>query len=136
MVEPTPDARTFPFADLVGFAVEPAAEPGRARATARVDEQHTNPHGVVHGAVLFALVDTAMGSATYSVIPEGCACASIEVHVRFLAPVLPPADLVADVRVMKAGRRVVQLDGSVLDGTDRLVATATGSYAVLAPTEG
>ena len=29
-----------------------------------VDERDLNPHGVVHGGVVFTLVDTAMGQAT------------------------------------------------------------------------
>lgn len=91
-----------------------------------------NPHGVVHGAVLFALVDTAMGAATYSVMPEGAICASIEVQLRFLSPAAIGTELVTDVRVVKAGSRVVQLDARVHADGD-LVATATGSFAVFTP---
>lgn len=39
-------------------------------ATVDVGADHLHPNGVVHGAVLFALVDTAMGTSTMSVIDE------------------------------------------------------------------
>lgn len=99
-------------------------------------DRHANPNGVVHGAILFALVDTTMGAATMDVIRsmqgESAMCASIEVHVRFLRAV-SAGDLRAETRVIKAGRRVVQLDSTVTDDDGVVVATASGSFAVLGP---
>jgi acyl-CoA thioesterase len=129
-----------PFADLVGFEVT-VVEPGIARAALDVGPEHQNPNGVPHGAVLFALVDTSMGGATMSVLPEGRFCASIEVHLRFLRPAFGRR-LVAETRVVRAGKRIVHLESRV-DCFDRpdspepdepdddLVASATGSFAVL-----
>ena len=122
-----------PFADLVGFDVD-VVEPGRAVATLTVRPEHHNPNGVPHGAVVFALVDTSMGGATMSVLPEGRFCASIEVHLRFLAPALGD-HLRADTTVVRAGKRIVSLESRVTasagGGEPTLVATATGSFAVL-----
>jgi uncharacterized protein (TIGR00369 family) len=89
-----------------------------------------NPNGVVHGAVLFAMVDTAMGAATMSSLDEGLACASIEVHLRFLRAAAA-GRLTAEVSVVKGGRRVVQLEGRVRDESGELIATASGSFAVI-----
>ena len=124
-----PATPSFPLAELLGLHVA-TVEPGRAVARVDPSAVTANPHGVVHGAVLFAMVDTAMGAATYSVIPDGCICASIEVHLRFLRAAPTEVPLEARVRVVKAGRRVVHLDAEVDAGSD-LVATATGSFAVL-----
>ncbi|GIU87353.1 MAG: hypothetical protein KatS3mg009_1868 [Acidimicrobiia bacterium] len=126
MAATTPD---FPLAHHLGLTIE---RPDRGVAVGRLvtGDRHANPHGVVHGAVLFALVDTAMGAATYSVLDEGSICASIEVQLRFLAPVHVGAALHGRVAVVRAGRRIVHLEARVdADGT--LVATATGTYAVL-----
>ncbi len=122
-----------PFAELVGYTVD-IVGPGRAHATLDVGPEHHNPNGVVHGAVLFALVDTSMGGATMSILDDGGFCASIEVHLRFLQPV-NGTRLVAETHVVRAGRRVVQLESKVFDGTGDAtpVATATGSFAVLGP---
>lgn len=118
----------FPLRRYLGMEVG-AGEPGHARAALTIDDQHLNPNGVVHGAVLFAMVDTAMGSATMSVLPEGRFCASVDVQLRFIRPA-SEGNLVADVDVLKRGRAVVHLEGRVLDGEGRLVATAAGTFAV------
>lgn len=126
-----PDTPDFPLASFLGLTVD-RPEGGVAAARLTAGNAHVNPHGVVHGAVLFALVDTAMGAATYSVMPEGAICASIEVQLRFLSPATIGAELAADVRVVKAGSRIVHLDARVhADGA--LVATAAGSFAVFTP---
>lgn len=103
-----------------------------ATATIDVDDRHLNPNGVTHGAVLFAMIDTAMGKATMDVIDEGCHCASIEVQLRFLRSA-GPGRLDAVARVVKPGRTIVHLEARVTDADERLIATATGSFAVLRP---
>jgi acyl-CoA thioesterase len=121
----------FPLASFLGMTVErPTAGLATTRLTARPD--HLNPHGTVHGAVFFALVDTAMGAATMGVLGEGDLCASIDVQLRFLRPVVE-GELVATAEVVQAGRRIVHLEGRVHDGLDRVAAMATGSFAVIAP---
>jgi len=124
----------FPLRTHLGMDVG-SPTPGHGEAHLEVDDRHLNPNGVVHGAVLFAMVDTAMGAAAMGVVPPGHLCASIEVHLRFLRPV-PGGSLHAAVEVDRAGRRVIHLSGRVHDGDGQLVATATGTFAVLPPPGG
>jgi acyl-CoA thioesterase len=106
-------------------------EPGTGCASVEIADEHLNPNGVVHGAVLFALADTAMGKSTMSVIDDpDVYCASIEVSLRFIRPASAGA-LVATATVVKRGRSVVHLDARIVGGDDRLVATATGTFAIL-----
>jgi len=123
----------FPLKDYLGFDLV-EEEPGRVVATMEVTERHLSPNGTVHGGVLFTLVDTAMGKATVGVIAEGRTCASIELSARYLRPVGTGGRLVAEVTVLRAGRRVVHLEGRVrCEGDDRPVAVMTGSFAVIDP---
>jgi len=126
----TPDG-SFPLRTHLGMDVG-SPSPGRGEARVAIDDRHLNPNGVVHGAVLFAMVDTAMGAAAMGVVPAGHLCASIEVHLRFLRPV-SSGTLSAEVEVDRAGRRVIHLSGRVHDGDGGLVATASGTFAVLPP---
>jgi uncharacterized protein (TIGR00369 family) len=68
------------------------------------------------------MVDTAMGKAVMSVLPEGRHCASVDIQWRFLRPAAN-GELLAEVEVLKQGRAVVHLDGRVRDADDSLVAT-------------
>lgn len=124
------DFGDFPLRGHLGLAV---AATGRGLATASLtaDDRHLNPNGVVHGAVLFAMVDTAMGAAAMTVVPDGSFCASVEVHLRFLQPAMAGA-LSAEVAVERAGKRIVHLSGRVHDPGGATVATATGTFCVIA----
>lgn len=125
------DPQPFPLQAHLGMSVE-SRSPGIGAASLDVTPETHNPNGVVHGAVIFALVDTAMGAATMSVLQPGLACASIEVHVRFMRPTAA-GTLTATAEVIKSGRRIVHLDGRVHDVTGRLVAAASGTFAVIEP---
>ena len=96
-----------------------------------VDERDLNPHGVVHGGVVFTLVDTAMGQATMDAVEDGMRCATIELSVRYLRPIIG-GRLVATASVLKAGRRVMHLEGTVIvEGDGRPVAVVQESFAVM-----
>ncbi|RUA26730.1 MAG: PaaI family thioesterase [Actinobacteria bacterium] len=131
VIDPTdPEYGRFPLGTYLGVTVDDE-RPGEAEASIEVGERHLNSNGVVHVGVVFTLVDTAMGRATLSVLDEGSYCASIEVSVRFLRAV-SEGRMTARVTVLQAGRRVLQLEGRVtVDGDDRPIASASGSFAVL-----
>lgn len=120
----------FPLRRYLGLGLETSDEPGRASASLVLGPERRNPNGTVHGAVLFAMVDTAMGAATMSVLPEGQFCASVDVQLRFVRPA-SAGELRAEVEVLKRGRSVVHLDGRVHDADQRLVATAAGTFTII-----
>lgn len=64
-----PPTLLHPFADMIGMEV---ADRGDGSSTSRltVAEHHMNPHGIVHGAVIYALADTGMGGALTSILDE------------------------------------------------------------------
>ena len=113
---------------MLGFTIDSGQ--GQSKVTLEVDERHLNPHGSVHGAVMFALVDTAMGGATMSVLDEGSWCATVDIHTRFLAPCFS-GTLTASATVRRSGRRVVHLDGVVTDEEGKEYMAASGVFAVI-----
>ncbi|MBI4883613.1 MAG: PaaI family thioesterase [Actinobacteria bacterium] len=120
---------SFPLGEFLGMTVAAAGE-GRATAHIEAGAAHHNPHGFVHGAAVFAMVDTSMGAAATSILGPDQRCSTIELQIRFLRPVVEGA-LHAETVVIKPGRRVIHLDSRVTDATGRLVATATSSFAVI-----
>ena len=120
----------FPLRRFLGMDIEDA-EPGVAIARVEVSTDLLNPNGVVHGGVLFTMVDTAMGKATLSVLDDGQRCASVEVQLRFLRPIAA-GRLTATASVIRPGRKIIHLEARIRDGDDTLVATATGTFVVIA----
>lgn len=121
----------FPLRQFLGMDVC-AVEAGRAAAAVDISAAHLNPNGVVHGAVLFALADTAMGAAAMSVLPGGQYATSVDVQLRFVRPA-STGRLEALVEVLKRGRHVIHLDGRITGHDGDLIATATGTFTTFTP---
>lgn len=126
----SPDETMFPLKQYLGFTIQRGE--GVASVSVELDERHFNPNGVAHGAVAFTLMDTAMGAAVMTVVDEGDMCATVEIQTRFHRAA-STGTLTAEATVMTAGRRVVQLEARTVDDGGRLVASATGSFAVFRP---
>ena len=127
-----PEYGDFPLKRFLGMELT-GDEPGVGSAHVDIGPDHLNPNGVVHGAVLFALVDTAMGKSTMSVVDEpGHYCASIEVSLRFIRPAVA-GRVTATATVVKRGRHVAHLEARVVDDAERLVATGAGTFAIIGP---
>jgi uncharacterized protein (TIGR00369 family) len=96
------------------------------------DESVYNPIGVVHGGLVCTLTDSALGCAVHTTLAAGVAYTSVDITVNYLRPVtLDSGTLVATGRVVKPGRRVAAASAEVLDGSGRLVATATSNCLVM-----
>jgi acyl-CoA thioesterase len=124
-----PGASIGPLADLLHITNDGCSN-GIARYHLDVAPEMLNPHGVLHGGAVYVMVDYSMGGATMSVLPAGEICATIEIKISYLSGVTG-GRLVADTSIIKQGRRVVFLESKVTDDAARIVATATGSFAVI-----
>ena len=122
-----PGSTPHPFADLIGLSFEPA-EPGSSRCRVLIRAELLDPHGVVHGAVAYALADTGMGGALYPLLDQGESCATIEIKIVYLASA-GEGELLCDTRVVRKGSRVAVLESEIRE-SDRLVAKALGTYSI------
>ncbi|HEU5478388.1 MAG TPA: PaaI family thioesterase [Candidatus Tumulicola sp.] len=90
-------------------------------------QEITNLSGGVHGGAIVSLCDTAFYVALASIYGREQDTTTVALQCNFLAPARPPHDLVAEARVLKAGRRVVYGEVNVRSG-DKLVAHATLNF--------
>ena len=116
-----------PFADMIGIRIDDAKD-GKSRCRVVVRPEFLNPHGVVHGAIAYALADTGMGGALYSMLGERESCATIEIKIVYLSSARQ-GDLVCDTRVIRKGSRVAVLESEIFE-SDKLVAKALGTYSI------
>ncbi len=114
------------FHEYLGIEVD-RMEAGEAAAELTLAPHHLNSRGVVHGGVLSALLDTALGAAVISAIPREWWCATTSLSVQFLEG-SHEGRLRATGRVLRKGTRVAFAGGEVRDPTGRLVAVAQGSW--------
>ena len=117
------------FAELVGFEVFPESD-GTGKAQLIVAERHLNPNGVVHGGALFTLVDTAMGASLMQRLDEGEICATLQISMNFLRPVVSVGVVECEARVVHKGRRFANVRGELYI-QEKLVGTADGNFAIM-----
>ena len=127
----TPASRPHPFADLLGFEIT-HREAGRCTSELLAGEAHLNPHGVVHGAVLYALADTGMGGALTSVLEDGQYCSTIEIKINYFRPAVG-GELTCETRVINKGSRTGVMESNVTNDEGKLIARAMGTFMILKP---
>lgn len=115
--------------DALGM-VTVAREAGKCRMRLDIDPMWHNPNGVLHGGVVYTLVDYSMGGAVQPNLPEGEFCTTIEVKISYLASVRE-GTLMVDTEVVKQGRNIAFTESKVTDDKGRLVATGSGSMFII-----
>ncbi len=128
MAEANSDPGVGPFAEFLGVH-RTAMDGGYSRFELAVRPEHLNPHGVVHGGVVYALADHAMGGALTSVLGPGERCATLEIKINYLATA-SEGHLAAEARVVARTTRIGVLEARVRGDGDRMVALATGSFYI------
>jgi acyl-CoA thioesterase len=117
-----------PLAELLGVSVDSTGD-GHARFSLGVRAELMNPLGVLHGGIVYTLVDYAMGAALFTRLVPGERCATLEMKINYLAPVLD-GRILADAHVVGRTKRIGVLEARVHDDQDRLIALATGSFYI------
>src|SRR6266850_222718 len=115
--------------------VEDAGE-GWIRLRVPVKDALRNSVGApVHGGVLSALVDMAVGGAlgtTHDNAAGGVGQTTLDLNVSFLAAA-GDGDLIAEGRLLRRGRSVAFGEARITDGAGKLVAVGRATYMLLQP---
>lgn len=124
-------ASEFPqLSDGLGGLTIEAADARHVRVRLGVDTRHLRPGGTVSGPTQFFLADVAAFIAVLVAIgPVGLAVTT-SANINFLKKPLP-ADLIAETRILKRGKRLVVVDCLILsEGDDAPVAHAVLTYSI------
>lgn len=123
-------ATEFPQIGGTGRLVVEAADAKHARVRLCADDRHLRPGGTVSGPTQFFLADVAAFIAVLVAIgPVGLAVTT-SANINFLKKPAP-ADLLAETRILKRGKRLVVVDCLILsDGDDDPVAHAVLTYSI------
>jgi uncharacterized protein (TIGR00369 family) len=121
---------TAPIQELLGFSLDEAEE-GRVVSSLEPGEQHYNPIGTVHGGVAAMLLDSAMGAAVHSTLPQGAAYVTLEVKFNLVRPISDETGrVVAEGRVVHRGGTVATVEGDVRSPAGKLLAHGTSTCLI------
>ncbi len=120
----------FPLHAQFGLQIVEAAE-GRALARCTVGPAHLNYGGVVHGGVMYLLLDVVAYCAAVTLLPAGMNATTHDIHVSMLRPTPGGAELELRSVVRKQGRTIVFIDVEATVG-EKLVASARVTKSLVA----
>lgn len=123
------------FGKMVGVKVVSYSEE-KVEAEFKVEEQHSNRGGAMHGGAIMTLADTIGGLATTANLPDGYGTVTIESKTNFLAAV-PVGDTARAVCTpLHRGRTTMVWETRVTRGDGRLAAIVTQTQLVIPPGRG
>ncbi len=116
-----------PFGELLGFNFTKLSE-GFSQCVLEVTESLMNPHKVLHGGVLYAMADTGMGGALYSLLNKDELCATVEIKISYFRYVMD-GKVICDTKIIHKGKRFGILE-SEIKNNEQLVAKASGTFSI------
>ena len=107
-----------------------AVSPGNVTIEMPVTPDLSQQHGFVHAGATTAIVDSACGYATLSLLPPGSEVVTVEFKMNLLAPALG-VKMIAHGRVVRPGRTLTVCQGELFgedeNGNRKLCAIMTAT---------
>ncbi|MCC8947932.1 PaaI family thioesterase [Bradyrhizobium sp. Arg62] len=126
-------ARTLPEPPIMEN-VEPfdcTAETGHVVIHSVPGLRHYNPIGSVHGGYAAILLDSAMGLAVQTTLPQGFGYTTLEFKISFVRGMSQDTGKIrTEGHVLNAGRRVATAEARITDDNGKLLAHATTTCLV------
>ena len=126
-------AQTSPYYQAMGMSLAEVAE-GRVVLRVVIQDTHLNADGIVHGGVLPAIADGAMGNALRTLNGAEAQVFTAEVNLHYLRPVRS-GSLLAEGRVIQSGRRLSFAEVEIREESGgKPVARGSGVFVIDRPT--
>jgi len=116
---------SVPIGETLDF-VPVEGEPGRIVFQGTPGPRHYNPLGSVHGGYFCTLLDSAVGCAVHSMLPQGVGYTTLELKVNLIrALTVKTGPVRAEGTVIQVGSQVGIAEGRIVDADGKLYAHAT-----------
>ena len=118
---------TPPCSKLLGWRpLEARPQEGWIRIGFDGKPEFCNPAGLIQGGILSAMLDDTMGPAVFVKTEGRLYTATISMNISFLAPA-KIGSIFGEATVVQLGKTVAFMEGKLMNGAGRLLATATAS---------
>ena len=112
-----------------GLTIE-RVEHGNIRVRRHFQEDYVRPGGTISGPTMMELADFAMYVAVFSAVGPQPLAVTTNLNINFLRKPAQ-ADLIADARLMKVGKRLAVGEVTIFsEGSDDPVAHVTSTYSI------
>jgi acyl-CoA thioesterase len=116
-----------PFCDLIGLNFT-FVKGGLSKCSVKINKKLLNPHGVVHGGVIYTMADTGMGAALYSCIQAEEICATVQLDIHYFQAV-SSGTLHCTTKIVRKTRKLATLESEIRN-KNTLIAKAIATYYV------
>lgn len=114
--------------DLLGVEAFEIDEDGEVTASLELGDEHRNPSGLVHGGVIFSLIDSAVAAAVLHTLDEDEWMATQSSTIDFLRPA--KGRITARARVDRRGQMTAYAAGEAIGEDGRVVAKTSAVWAI------
>lgn len=120
-----------PLMHTLDFKVE-SMEKGKVVFSFQPQEFHYNPIGSVHGGVITAILDSAMGCSLHTLLDAGVGYTTLELKVNFLKAInIKTGVLHAVGKVIHSGNRSALVEAQLVDEAGKIYAHAVSTCMIL-----
>jgi acyl-CoA thioesterase len=103
--------------------------PGQVEYAMPITASHLATPLAAHGGSISALMDATMGvSALSQVLMDNKVVSTIEMKISFAAPALLGDVLSGTASIVKNGKRILFVEGKIVNQENKLIAFATGTF--------
>lgn len=117
------------FANKIGLHVT-EVDLGYARGELEIQSYFNNPMNIVHGGILFTIVDTLGGVATTT---YGHPLPTIDASIQFFRSFDNSTKIIGEAHVIKNGRNIKVVDVTLYDDSHKICVKSTLQYFDLNP---
>jgi uncharacterized protein (TIGR00369 family) len=104
---------------------------GTATLSCLPEPQYENAMHRMHGGFVATLIDTVLGCAVSTKLPEGTGYGTVDLNVKFVRKIdVGTGVLTATATVMHAGRTMLTAEAKVVDASGKLYAHGSGTFMV------
>lgn len=105
-------------------------EEGHLKASYVIREEFTNPLATLHGGISALIIDDIIGAAVYS-LNSSSIHNTTNLNVSFLSPAKVGDIVIAEAKVIRKGKRMVNASCTISKENGKLVATSSSNLMVI-----
>ena len=121
-----------PMGSLMGASGIDIDDNGHVSFTITPQEFHYNPLGTVHGGMAATMLDSCNSISANCQVGEGFITMTTDIRINYLRPMtINTGEVTATANIEKVGRKVIFVNGALVDKNKKVYATANSTELVV-----